>query len=114
MLALLREDLHAHHRCTPNPGHENGNHRCDCPHPDCLDVMNLGPWIALSKGFGGCDAMAGYLPSTKLTIAVVVTYGPGAYDDQGSYKNSDASRKIFASLADALAPGTLPKEMLRN
>jgi len=76
--------------------------------------MNLGPWIALSKGFGGCDAMAGYLPSTKLTIAVVVTYGPGAYDDQGSYKNSDASRKIFASLADALAPGTLPKEMQRN
>jgi len=79
-----------------------------------LGVLNIGPWIAQSKGFAGCDAMVGYLPSKKLSIAVVVTYGPGAFDEQGNSKNSDVSRKIFASLTNALAPGTLPEEVMRG
>jgi CubicO group peptidase (beta-lactamase class C family) len=79
-----------------------------------LGVLNIGPWIAQSKGFAGCDAMVGYLPSKKLSIAVVVTYGPGAFDEKGNFKNSDVSRKIFASLTNALAPDTLPKEAMRD
>jgi len=79
-----------------------------------LGVLNVGPWIAQSKGFAGCDAMVGYLPSKKLTIGVVVTYGPGAFDEQGNSKNSDVSRKIFASLTNALAPDTLPEEIMRD
>jgi hypothetical protein len=49
----------------------------------------------------------GYLPSKKLAIAVAVTYGPKAFDDQGNYKN--VSDKIFSSLGNALAPDTLSK-----
>ena len=79
-----------------------------------LGVVNLGPWIAQSKSFAGCDAMVGYLTSKKLTIAVVVTYGPGAFDEQGNSKNSDVSRKIFASLTNALAPDTLPEEIMKD
>ena len=47
----------------------------------------------------------GYLPSKKLTVAVAVTYGPKAFDDQGNYKK--VSDKIFSSLGNALAPDTL-------
>ena len=36
-------------------------------------------------------------------VAVVVTYGPGAFDEGGNFKNSDVSRKIFALLANTLA-----------
>ena len=79
-----------------------------------LGVVNIGPWIAQSKGFAGCDAIVGYLPSKKLTIAVVVTYGPGAFDDQGNSRNSDVSRKVFAALTDALAPGTLSEQVRRD
>lgn len=79
-----------------------------------LGVLNTGPWIAQSKGFAGCDAMVGYLPSKKLSIAVVVTYGPDAFDEKGNFKNSDVSRKVFALLTNTLAPDTLPKEVLRD
>jgi len=79
-----------------------------------LGVLNMGPWIAQSKGFAGCDAIVGYLPSKKLTIAVVVTYAPGAFDEQGNRKSSDASRKVFASLTNALGPGTIPEQIMRD
>jgi hypothetical protein len=47
--------------------------------------VNLGPWITQTKNFAGSGATVGYLPSQKLTVAVVTTYGPGAFDDQGNY-----------------------------
>jgi CubicO group peptidase (beta-lactamase class C family) len=72
-----------------------------------LGVVNLGPWITQTKNFAGCGATVGYLPSQKLTVAVVTTYGPGAFDDQGNYKN--ASDIIFASMVNLLAPNTLVK-----
>ncbi len=73
-----------------------------------LGVANLGPWIAQIKSFAGCGATVGYLPARKLTIAVVTTYAPAAFDAKGNYPN--ASQKIFAALANRLAPGTLPRE----
>jgi CubicO group peptidase (beta-lactamase class C family) len=96
----------------------------DCQCPVCrenstafnygLGVLNIGPWIAQSKGFAGCDAMVGYLPSKKLSIAVVVTYSPGAFDEKGNFKNPDVSRKVFALLTKALAPDTLPQEVMQD
>jgi hypothetical protein len=38
----------------------------------------------------------------------------GAFDEQGNSKNSDVSRKIFASPTNALAPDTLPEEIMRD
>jgi hypothetical protein len=71
-------------------------------------VVNLGPWIAQIKLFSGCGGTVGYLPSRKLTIAVVTTSRPEAFNAEGVYPN--ASQTIFGLLADLLAPGTLPKQ----
>ena len=72
-----------------------------------LGVVNLGSWITQTKSFAGCGATVGYLPSKKLAVAVAVTYGSKAFDDEGSYRN--VSDKIFTLLGTALAPGTLSK-----
>ena len=72
-----------------------------------LGVVNFGPWITQTKSFAGCGATVGYMPSKKLTVAVVVTYSPKAFDNEGNYTN--VSDKIFTSLGNTLAPGTLSK-----
>jgi CubicO group peptidase (beta-lactamase class C family) len=70
-----------------------------------LGVVNLGPWITQNKNFAGCGATVGYLPSMNVTVAVVTTYLPTAFDSQGNYK--DASQPIFAQLGNYLAPNTI-------
>lgn len=72
-----------------------------------LGVDLFGPWIAQNKFFSGSSATVGYLPAKQLTITVEVTYLPEAFAADGSYK--DASVTAFTALANALAPGTLPK-----
>lgn len=71
-----------------------------------LGVVNLGPWIAQIKSFSGCGGTVGYLPSRRLTIAVVTTYAPAAFDAEGNYPN--ASQAIFSAIGNRLAPGTVP------
>lgn len=71
-----------------------------------LGVVLLGPWITQTKNFAGNGATTGYLPSKKLTITVVTTYLPQAFDSVGNSKN--ASTSIFDTLANALAPGQAP------
>jgi CubicO group peptidase (beta-lactamase class C family) len=74
-----------------------------------LGVVNLGPWIAQSKSFAGSGATVGYLPAARLTISVVTTYTPEAFDNKGN--STDHSQPIFAALANALAPHTLPPQL---
>jgi hypothetical protein len=50
----------------------------------------------------------GYLPSQRLTIAVEATNGPGAYDQNGNAGLGAIA--LFRSLANALAPKTLPPD----
>lgn len=71
-----------------------------------LGVVNLGPWVTQTKNFAGSGATSGYLRTQGVTISVVTTYRPAAFDAHGNYKN--ASEAIFTSLAGAIAPGTLP------
>ncbi len=71
-----------------------------------LGVVNIGPWITQTKNFAGAGATVGYLPSKRLAIAVATTLEPGAFDDKGNY--ATPSIAIFSSLANALAPSTLP------
>ncbi len=71
-----------------------------------LGVINRGPWITQTKSFAGTGATTGYLPSAHLAITVVVTYKPEAFDEQGN--NTETSLPLFTSLANALAPHTLP------
>ncbi|MEO7039974.1 MAG: serine hydrolase [Candidatus Elarobacter sp.] len=70
-----------------------------------LGVVIRGPWITQTKNFAGSGASVGYLPSKKLTVALVTTYDPAAFNDKGNYTN--ASDAIFTSLGSALAPNTL-------
>lgn len=70
-----------------------------------LGVVILGPWITQTKNFSGSGASSGYLASQRLTVSVVTTYLPEAFDKDGDYVN--ASEKIFAALGNALAPGTV-------
>jgi hypothetical protein len=72
-----------------------------------LGVVLIGPWITQTKNFAGSGATVGYLPGAMLTITVVTTYNPDAFDDHGSYQN--ASDKIFTSLGNTLVPNTFAK-----
>ena len=67
-----------------------------------MGVILQGPWITGNKFNAGSGAAFGYLPSQKIAIAVVTTYLPSAFDDQGNV--TDAGPKIMASLSKALAP----------
>jgi CubicO group peptidase (beta-lactamase class C family) len=72
-----------------------------------LGVIRSGAWIAQTLGFAGASGAVGYLPSSKLTIAVEATNGSGAYDDKGNA--GLGATAVFRALADALAPGTFPQ-----
>lgn len=73
--------------------------------------MNFGPWVAQTKSFAGSGGTVGYLESRKLTISVVTSCGPGAFDAEGNY--DAATNRIFATLANDLAPNTLPEELMK-
>ena len=71
-----------------------------------LGVVNMGPWNTQTKNFAGSGATVGYLPGRGLTVAVVTTYTPEAFDSTtGNYNN--ASGAIFQILGNTLAPNTL-------
>jgi CubicO group peptidase (beta-lactamase class C family) len=76
-----------------------------------LGVVMHGPWVLQNPMFSGCSGVSGYLPERKISIAVVNTYGEGAFDDQGVYTN--ASVHVFQALADALAPDLATPVALR-
>ena len=53
-----------------------------------LGVVRSGSWILQNPLLGGYSATEAYLPSQKISIAVVTTFEPGAFDCQGNYANS--------------------------
>jgi CubicO group peptidase (beta-lactamase class C family) len=71
-----------------------------------LGVIIAGSWITQTLGFAGASGAVGTLPTAKLTIAIEATNGPGAYDAQGNA--GLGATAVFRSLANALAPGSLP------
>jgi CubicO group peptidase (beta-lactamase class C family) len=75
-----------------------------------LGVMNFGPWVAQTKSFAGSGGTVGYLSSRKLTISVVTSCAPGAFDAEGNY--DAGTNRIFVTLANDLAPDTIPKELM--
>jgi len=76
-----------------------------------LGVVRSGSWLLQNPLLGGYSATESYLPSQKISIAVVVTFDPGAFDCQGVYANSSDTlfRLIGAYLAPADAPPQPPK-----
>jgi CubicO group peptidase (beta-lactamase class C family) len=75
-----------------------------------LGVVRSGNWLLQNPLFSGYAAVEGYLPSKKIAIAVAVTYGEGAFDEEGSYPNTGDTlfRQIGALLAPEDAPPARP------
>jgi CubicO group peptidase (beta-lactamase class C family) len=67
-------------------------------------VILRGPWITGNKFLVGSGAAFGYLPSHKVAIAVITTYQPDAFDNQGNV--TDAGPAIMSTLAKALVPSS--------
>jgi CubicO group peptidase (beta-lactamase class C family) len=75
-----------------------------------LGVVRSGSWVLQNPLFGGYGATEAYLPWKKIAIAVVVTFGPKAFDVQGNYSNS--SDPIFRAIATRLAPHDPPQKAM--
>jgi CubicO group peptidase (beta-lactamase class C family) len=73
-----------------------------------LGVVLSGSWILQNPLFGGYGAVEAYLPSKKIAIAVVTTYGEESFDIQGNYKYGNASQAIFKAIGTYLAPEDPP------
>jgi CubicO group peptidase (beta-lactamase class C family) len=71
-----------------------------------LGVINAGPWITQTLGFAGASGAVASLPQQKLTVAVEVTNGPGAYDAHGN--TGLGAVGVMRAIGDVLAPGTMP------
>ncbi|HET6733977.1 MAG TPA: serine hydrolase domain-containing protein [Mycobacterium sp.] len=77
-----------------------------------LGLVISGNWLLQNPMFAGYAALEAYLPSQKIAIAVAVTFAPGAFDDQGNYRNEADTlfRKIGAELAPEDAPPMPPSK----
>lgn len=75
-----------------------------------LGIVISGKWLLQNPLFSGQAAVEAYLPSQKVAIAVVVTYAPEAFDDQGNYTNQAdiLFRKIGAEMTPNDAPPMPP------
>ncbi|QUR69550.1 serine hydrolase domain-containing protein [Mycobacterium spongiae] len=76
-----------------------------------LGIVISGDWLLQNPQFAGYGAVAAYLPSQKVAIAVAVTYAPEAFDDEGDYRNQAdiLFRKIGAEIAPNDAPPIKPR-----
>jgi CubicO group peptidase (beta-lactamase class C family) len=74
-----------------------------------LGVVRSGDWLLQNPLFAGYGGTEGYLSDKKIAIAVATTFDEASFDDQGDYIHGNASTLIFASIADYLAPGSIPK-----
>jgi CubicO group peptidase (beta-lactamase class C family) len=71
-----------------------------------LGIVISGNWLLQNPLMSGYAALAAYLPSQKIGIAVAATYAPEAFDDQGNYPN--AADPLFRKIGAELAPDDAP------
>lgn len=71
-----------------------------------LGVVISGDWLLQNPMLAGYAAVEAYLPARRLAVAVVVTFAPEAFDDEGGYTN--AAQTVFARIATELAPDHAP------
>ena len=68
-----------------------------------LGVFRDNGWILYNPLFGGYGAIEAYLPSRRISIAVVTTFGEGSFAPNGDISNW--AQTIVSQLAETLAPG---------
>ncbi|WP_048631868.1 serine hydrolase domain-containing protein [Mycolicibacterium aurum] len=71
-----------------------------------LGIVISGHWLLQNPMFSGTAAVAAYLPSHKIAIAVATTFAPEAFDSAGEYDN--AAETLFRRLGAELAPDDAP------
>ncbi|MDX2376494.1 beta-lactamase family protein [Microbacterium sp. LRZ72] len=65
-----------------------------------------GDWMLQNPAFHGYGGVAAYLPAQDVSVAVVVTYLPGAFDAEGEVGNG--ANSVFRAIAEIVAPGSVP------
>jgi CubicO group peptidase (beta-lactamase class C family) len=71
-----------------------------------LGVVRSGSWLLQAPSLTGYSETMGYLPSQEIAIAVVITFLPAAYDEQGNTTSS--ANSIFQSVGALMAPTDPP------
>lgn len=71
-----------------------------------LGVVRNGSWILQNPLFGGYGAVEAYLPSRRISIAVVTTFGPGSFDSEGNVNNYATT--LYGEIGAVLAPRDPP------
>jgi CubicO group peptidase (beta-lactamase class C family) len=71
-----------------------------------LGVVRSGSWILQGPSLTGYSETMAYLPSQEIAIAVVITFLPAAYDEQGNTTSS--ANSIFQSVGALMAPNDPP------
>jgi CubicO group peptidase (beta-lactamase class C family) len=73
-----------------------------------LGVVLKGSWIIQNPQFFGYGGVMASLPTRRIALAIVTTYGEQSFDEQGNYKYGNAGEHIFAAIATYLAPDDPP------
>ncbi|MGH2551866.1 MAG: serine hydrolase domain-containing protein [Thermomicrobiales bacterium] len=74
-----------------------------------LGVFINGPWLFQNPFFSGYGAIAAYLPSKRIAIAVATTPGEAAFDDNGDLiGGGNLSMPIYREIGEMLAPDEAP------
>jgi CubicO group peptidase (beta-lactamase class C family) len=71
-----------------------------------MGLVISGNWLLQNPLMSGYSAVAAYLPSQKIAIAVAVTYLPEAFDGEGNYSNG--ADTLFRKIGAVLAPDDAP------
>jgi CubicO group peptidase (beta-lactamase class C family) len=73
-----------------------------------LGVVIADSWIFQNPLFYGYAAVAGYLPSKDIAIAIAVTFDEDAFDAEGNYLSGRAGYQLMAAIGAYLAPDEPP------
>jgi CubicO group peptidase (beta-lactamase class C family) len=71
-----------------------------------LGIVRSGNWLLQNPLFSGEAGVMAYLPSGKIAIAVAVTFGEDAFDEEGNYSNHGDT--LFRAIGAYLAPDDPP------
>jgi CubicO group peptidase (beta-lactamase class C family) len=71
-----------------------------------MGVVISGNWLLQNPLFAGEAGVMAYLPAKRISMGMVVTYQPEAFDDQGNYRNE--ADTLFRRIAKELAPDDAP------
>lgn len=71
-----------------------------------IGIVISGNWLMQNPMFAGTAAVAAYLPSQKIAIAVATTFAPEAFDGDGNYDNE--AEMLFRRIGAEMAPDDAP------